>query len=137
MTFLPDQLLPVILGRSESFLREEIENSREEITEVLGGTRILVIGAAGTIGAAFVRVLARYPMEALHLVDISENNLVEVVRDFRSSGAALPEDFRTYSIDFSGPEMDALLRQESYDFVMNFAALKHVRSERDPFTKDI
>lgn len=134
MTFLPDQLLPVILGRSESFLREEIENSREEITEVLGGTRILVIGAAGTIGAAFVRVLARYPMEALHLVDISENNLVEVVRDFRSSGAALPEDFRTYSIDFSGPEMDALLGQESYDFVMNFAALKHVRSERDPFT---
>lgn len=123
-----------ILGRTESCLCDEIRECEAGISEALAGARILVIGAAGSIGAAFVRVLARYSMGALHLIDISENNLVEVVRDFRSSGEALPEDFRTFAIDFSGPEMDALLAAESYDHVLNFSALKHVRSERDPFT---
>lgn len=129
-----DSILPNILGRSESFLKADIENARSSFKDVLGGKRILVIGAAGSIGAAFVRALTNFSVRALHLIDISENNLVELVRDFRSSGTKLPEDFRTYAIDFSRPEMLSLLKTQSYDFVLNFAALKHVRSERDPFT---
>jgi FlaA1/EpsC-like NDP-sugar epimerase len=70
----------------------------------------------------------------LHLLDISENNLVEVVRELRSSDAAIPADFRTFCLDFTSVEMTALLRQQQYDYVLNFSALKHVRSERDPFT---
>jgi len=130
----PESVLAQILGRKDSFVEEEIRSFDGEITCALRGARLLVIGAAGSIGAAFTRVLAAYPMGGLHLIDLNENNLVEVVRGFRSSGMSLPEDFRTYTIDFTGPEMQALLKCESYDFILNFSALKHVRSERDPFS---
>mgnify|MGYP000885790072 FL=1 len=129
-----DTILPAILGREDSFLKADIEAKRAEITSTLVGKRVLVIGAAGSIGAAFSRVLAEYSVGALHLIDISENNLAELVRDFRSSGTNLPEDFQTFAIDFSGSEMRALLQMQAYDYVLNFAALKHVRSERDPLT---
>ena len=128
------QALPEILGRDRSFLHEEISSTRSQISEALSGASVLVIGAAGSIGGAFASELASYSMKRMHLVDISENNLAEVVRVFRSAGLTLPLDFQTFAIDFTGPEMRALLNKYSYDFVLNFSALKHVRSERDPFT---
>ena len=42
--------------------------------------------------------------------------------------------FQTYAIDYGGPEMGVLLRENQYEYVLNFSALKHVRSERDAFT---
>lgn len=123
-----------VLARSQSFLHDDLGMQRERIADAVRGTRILVIGAAGSIGAAFTREVVAYGPRALHLVDISENNLAEVVRDFRSSDVALPDDFATYAIDFGGVEMHALLSAQSYDYVLNFSALKHVRSERDPYT---
>lgn len=128
------QLLTRILGRSESLFQAEIESCRDQITDLLAGARLLVIGAAGSIGSAFVHELCRYPLRGLHLVDLNENSLVEVVRDLRAAGVRIPADFRTFSVDFSAPEFTALLCHESYSHVLNFAALKHVRSERDPYT---
>jgi FlaA1/EpsC-like NDP-sugar epimerase len=134
MTTRIEAVLPQILGRDVSFLQGELEESKDGIRGMLSRSRVLVIGAAGSIGSAFVRELTAFRLGALHLIDISENSLAEVVRNLRSSGTGLPGDFCTYAIDFTGPEMDALLGVESYDFVFNFSALKHVRSERDPFT---
>ncbi len=129
------ELLTKILGRKESLLANDMASQEKEIADTLSSSRILVIGAAGSIGSAFVKVLSRFRLRCLHLVDLSENCLVEVVRDLRSSGIALPDNFQTFAIDFSQTEFKAMLRQEqSYDFVLNFSALKHVRSERDPFT---
>ncbi|MDA7517832.1 polysaccharide biosynthesis protein [Akkermansiaceae bacterium] len=127
-------ILSAVLGRQHSFLEEDIAANASKISDSVKDARILVIGAAGSIGGAFVRELADYHPAGLHLIDISENNLAEVVRDLRSSGKRLPDDFATYALDFGGPEMRALLGQVSYDYVLNFSALKHVRSERDPFT---
>lgn len=104
------------------------------IRDRIGDARVLVIGAAGSIGAAFVRVLAGHRLAALHLVDLSENGLVEVVRDLRSSGTPLPDDFATFAVDFGAPEFAELLTDRRYDYVLNFSALKHVRSERDRYT---
>ncbi|MCP5536778.1 MAG: polysaccharide biosynthesis protein [Akkermansiaceae bacterium] len=129
-----NDILPTILGRDHSFLREDMEHARANIKDALGSARVLVIGAAGSIGSAFVTELAQYGLGGLHLLDVSENNLVEVVRQLRSGGIHLPDDFRTYAIDFSAMEMAALLKVEQYDYVLNFSALKHVRSERDPYT---
>lgn len=128
------QLNQLVVGRHVSFLHQEINNSREQIAAAVAPSRILVIGAAGSIGAAFTRELVKFSIQQLHLVDISENNLVELIRGFRSGGTALPDDFQSFAIDFTGPEMAALLSQHTYDYVLNFAALKHVRSERDQFT---
>ena len=129
-----NNVLSRVLGRDQSFLSDDMANANEAICEVLTNTRVLVIGAAGSIGSSFVMELAKFGLGGLHLLDISENNLVEVVRQLRSGGINLPDDFRTYAIDFSTQEMQALLKIEQYDYVLNFSALKHVRSERDPYT---
>lgn len=130
-----EELLKKILKRSESMFAEDIHNHRTRLTECVRGARILVIGAAGSIGCAFVRQLVSYQPAALHLVDISENNLVEVVRDLRSSLIALPDNFKTFAVAMGSLEFDRLLdAEESYDYVVNFSAMKHVRSERDSFS---
>ena len=123
-----------ILGRQKSFIHEDISAAKAELSRLIERSRILVIGAAGSIGGSFTSELVKYNPAGLHLIDISENNLVEVVRNLRSSGRTVPADFRTFAVDFGSPEFHALLQIESYDYVMNFSALKHVRSERDPFT---
>ena len=135
MSDVAPELLARVLGRDSSLFAADIESSRAALDEAITGARVLVIGAAGSIGAAFVRQLVPYGPAALHLVDISENGLVEIVRELRSSTLAMPGDFRTFSIGLGSPELRAFVRSDfDYDFVLNFAALKHVRAERDPYS---
>jgi len=95
----------------------------------------LVIGGAGTIGQAVCKEIFRRNPRILHVVDISENNLVELVRDIRSSFGYIEGDFRTFALDIGSPEFDVLVaHEEPYDYVLNLSALKHVRSEKDPYT---
>lgn len=124
----------LVTGRAESLFQSDLLRFHEQMKSLLADSSVLVIGAAGSIGGTFAREIASYPMRALHLVDISENNLAEVVRDLRSSGTALPADFATLALDFTAPEMRAYLKGTRHDYVFNFSALKHVRSERDPYT---
>lgn len=113
----------------------DIERHERDIAAMVAQSRFLVIGGAGSIGQAVTREIFRRSPRALHVVDISENNLVELVRDLRSTLGYLCEDFRTFAIDCGSPEYDALLHgQSGYDYVLNLSALKHVRSEKDPFT---
>lgn len=129
------ELEEIVLGRKESLFASDLAAARRKLCEEIEGSRVLVIGAAGSIGGAFVKVLASYSPGSLWLVDPSENNLVEVVRDLRSSGVSLPKDFGTVAIGFGTQEFEAFYSQVGqFDFVLNFAALKHVRSERDPFS---
>lgn len=95
----------------------------------------MVIGAAGSIGAAVVRALLPYRPDALDLVDTNENGLVEIVRCCHNEGCPLPSGSSAAALDFTGPEFCRFLgSRRPYDYVLNFAALKHVRSESDPFT---
>lgn len=134
MNIIPEELLANILGRSCSFMSEDIAKYELDLTKIIGSSKLLIIGAAGSIGQAFVFEVLKYKPAGVHLIDISENNLVEVVRQLRSGGHFVPEEFKTFAIDYTAVEMDALLNVESYDYVLNFSALKHVRSERDAFT---
>ena len=130
-----EEILWKMLGRERPLFLQDIEVNSDDLSSKIRGARILVVGAAGTIGGAFTREVAKYSPRGLCLIDLSENNLVETVRNLRSSNCPLPEDFQTLAIDFRGIEFDRFLKaQESFDYVANFAALKHVRSERDPFT---
>ncbi len=68
-------------------------------------------------------------------MDISENNLVELVRDLRSSFIHIPDDFETFAIALGSIEFEIFFNsQKDYDYVINFSAMKHVRSEKDPYT---
>jgi len=58
-----------------------------------------------------------------------------LVRDIRSSFGYIEGDFKTYALDIGSVEYDAFIKSdERYDYVLNLSALKHVRSEEDPFT---
>ena len=61
--------------------------------------------------------------------------MVELVRDIRSSFGYIDGDFQTFSLDIDSDEYDAFIKADGkYDYVLNLSALKHVRSEKDPFT---
>lgn len=125
-----------ILGRSSPFFEGDLENFDDQITDLIESSTFLVIGAAGSIGQSVTKEIFRRNPKKLHAVDISENNLVELVRDIRSSFGYIVGEFSTFAIDCGSDEFAALLNSNSepYDYVLNLSALKHVRSEKDPFT---
>ena len=124
-----------LIGRHAPLFETDIAKYDSQLRAVILGARCLVIGGAGSIGQAVVREIFRRGPKALHVVDISENNMVELVRDIRSTLGYIEGDFRTFAIDFGSLEFEALVRAEGpYDYVFNLSALKHVRSEKDPFT---
>lgn len=124
-----------IIGRKNHLFEEDISNNEKEISNLVSKNRFLVIGGAGSIGQAVTREIFKRNPIALHVIDISENNLVELVRDLRSTIGYINGDFQTFCIDCSSNEYLALMNSnDSYDYILNLSALKHVRSERDPYT---
>ncbi len=125
-----------VTGREESLLTEDISHFREELTREIKGKKVLVIGGAGTIGASFIRALLPFEPATLVVVDINENGLTELVRDCRSRmEISLPADFKSYPINFNDKVFYKIFRKEGpFDIVANFAAHKHVRSEKDAFS---
>ena len=108
---------------------------RKKLSGMVKASRFLVIGGAGSIGQAVTREIFKRDPKALHVVDISENNMVELVRNVRSTIGYGSGDFRTFAIDCGSAEYEAFFRNEGpYDYVLNLSALKHVRSEKDPYT---
>lgn len=125
-----------ITGRSVSLLNRDFAVNQHAINEEVNGRSVLVIGGAGTIGSSFIKALLRYNPGKLIVVDINENGLTELVRDCRSSAASrLPADFRSYPVNFGDKVFNKIFKQEApFDIVANFAAHKHVRSEKDVFS---
>jgi FlaA1/EpsC-like NDP-sugar epimerase len=124
-----------LIGRERQLFDADVQRHEAELMDLVGSSRFLVIGGAGSIGQAVTREIFKRSPLALHVVDISENNMVELVRDIRSTLGYIDGDFRTFAIDCASREFDALINAEpNYDYVLNLSALKHVRSERDPFT---
>ena len=124
-----------LIGRSNRLFASDIEKNSTLIAELIENHRFLVIGGAGSIGQAVVKEIFKRKPKALHVVDLSENNMVELVRDLRSSIGYIDGDFRTFSIDCGSSIFKAFLDSHGpYDYVLNLSALKHVRSEKDPFT---
>jgi FlaA1/EpsC-like NDP-sugar epimerase len=124
-----------LIGRNAEIFTEDISSSEQELSRIVSGSTFLVIGGAGSIGQAVTKeIFKRNPLK-LHVVDISENNLVELVRDLRSTYGYIDGDFQTFALDIGSIEYDAFIEADGqYDYVLNLSALKHVRSEKDPFT---
>jgi UDP-N-acetylglucosamine 4,6-dehydratase len=124
-----------LIGRSSELLASDIKRYEEELSSIVSSSSFLVIGGAGSIGQAVVKeIFSRFPRK-LHVVDINENNLAELVRDIRSSYGYIDGEFRTLALDVGSLEYDAFIYADGrYDYVLNLSALKHVRSEKDPYT---
>jgi len=124
-----------LIGREKELFIQDINHHENELSKIVSSSSFLVIGGAGSIGQAVVKEIFKRNPNKLHVVDISENNLVEVVRDIRSSFGYIDGDFQTFALDIGSIEYDAFIKADGkYDYVLNLSALKHVRSEKDPFT---
>ena len=124
-----------IIGRQKALFSFDIKFFSKELCEKIQSSRFLIIGGAGTIGQAVTKEIFKRDPQALHVVDISENNMVELVRDLRSTEGYGSGDFKTFAVDCGSVEFEALIASEHpYDYVFNLSALKHVRSESDPYT---
>ena len=124
-----------LIGRNKELFTEDIRQHEKELQQIVSDSRFLVIGGAGSIGQAVTKEIFKRNPKKLHVVDISENNMVELVRDIRSSIGYIDGDFKTFALDVGSAEYDAFIEADGkYDYVLNLSALKHVRSEKDPFT---
>ncbi|AKB07643.1 UDP-N-acetylglucosamine 4,6-dehydratase [Vibrio cholerae] len=129
-----NSILPLI-GRTNALFIKDIAKHEAELCHIVSQSRFLVLGGAGSIGQAVTKEIFKRHPQKLHVVDISENNMVELVRDIRSSFGYIDGDFQTFALDIGSIEYDAFIKADGqYDYVLNLSALKHVRSEKDPFT---
>ncbi|MBU2896862.1 UDP-N-acetylglucosamine 4,6-dehydratase [Vibrio hepatarius] len=127
-------ILPLI-GRTEALFTKDIESHEAELSRIISESSFLVLGGAGSIGQAVTKEIFKRNPRKLHVVDISENNMVELVRDIRSSLGYINGDFQTFALDIGSLEYDAFIKADGkFDYVLNLSALKHVRSEKDPYT---
>ena len=124
-----------LIGREKELFSQDINVYEPELKRIIADSTFLIVGGAGSIGQAVTKEIFKRNPKKLHVVDISENNLVELVRDIRSSYGYIAGDFQTFALDVGSIEYDAFISADGqYDFVLNLSALKHVRSEKDPYT---
>jgi FlaA1/EpsC-like NDP-sugar epimerase len=124
-----------LIGRDKALFTADIHQHEALLQQTISGSRFLVLGGAGSIGQAVTKEIFKRQPKKLHVVDISENNMVELVRDIRSSFGYIDGDFQTFALDIGSLEYDAFIKADGqYDYVLNLSALKHVRSEKDPYT---
>jgi FlaA1/EpsC-like NDP-sugar epimerase len=124
-----------LIGRSNKLFNDDLNQYENKLSSIIPDSKFLVLGGAGSIGQSVTKEIFRRNPKKLHVVDISENNLVELVRDIRSSLGYIKGEFKTFALDISSLEYNAFFNSDGkYDYVLNLSALKHVRSEEDPFT---
>ena len=123
-----------IINRDESLFAQDLRTNERILKAEIKGKKVLVIGGAGTIGASFIRVLLNYKPGLLVVVDTNENGLTELTRKLRSDiKVQLPDEYLTYPMSFSSGTFNKILDKYNFDIVANFAAHKHVRSEKDHY----
>jgi FlaA1/EpsC-like NDP-sugar epimerase len=124
-----------LIGRVLPLLDSDVSALTAQLDALVIKSRFLVLGAAGTIGQAVTKEIFKRQPTKLHIIDISENNLTELVRDIRSTFGYIAGDFQSFALDIGSIEYDAFIKSDGrYDYILNLSALKHVRSEKDPFT---
>ncbi|MCW8129546.1 MAG: polysaccharide biosynthesis protein [Planctomycetota bacterium] len=124
-----------ITGRPVGLFEEDLAARRHQIKEAVTGRRMLVAGGAGSIGSATIMELLRFEPAALTVLDTSENNLAELIRAIRSREQAFQGELKFEPLDYGSPLARHFLASlPQQDVVLSFAALKHVRSERDAFS---
>lgn len=125
-----------VTSRKESLLKKDFLKYEDDLNNRINGKKVLVIGGAGTIGSSYIKAILKFNISKLVVVDINENGLTELVRDLRSSvDYNIPDEFITYPVNFGERVFEKIFRYHGpFEIVANFAAHKHVRSEKDFFS---
>ncbi len=123
------------LQSGQSLFHADLAKCEAQLASIVNTSSFLILGGAGSIGQSVTKEIFKRNPKKLHVVDLSENNTVELVRDLRSSFGYIDGEFKTFSLDIGSIEYDFFIKSDGrYDYVLNLSALKHVRSEKDPYT---
>ena len=102
-----------LIGRNATLFDSDLKKHHSSIKNLVEKSKFLVIGGAGTIGQSVTKEIFKLNPKLLHVVDISENNMVELVREIRSSIGYGRGEFQTFAIDCGSEDF-------KYFFKMNF-----------------
>jgi FlaA1/EpsC-like NDP-sugar epimerase len=74
-----------MIGRDQQLFVPDILVYEDALRKIIQASLFLIIGASGTIGQAVTKEIFKRDPRKIHIIDISENNVVELVRDLRST----------------------------------------------------
>lgn len=133
---IPQFINTHITNRPTSLFAPDIESNSAVLSKKIEGKSVLVIGGAGTIGSSYIKAILKFKPGKLYVVDTNENGLTELTRTLRSDvNMYVPEDYKTYPMSFGDPVFRKMFLAEGpFHIVANFAAHKHVRSEKDKYS---
>lgn len=114
---------------SNRFSLSSKENN--EIKLDLKNSKILIVGAAGSIGSEFVKRILDYKFDKLTLLDKDENSLVDLNRDINLFFPNIKKKVNYNVLDITSSNIDSIIKNNKISHYFNFAALKHVRSEEN------
>ena len=117
------------LFNSNRFSLRSKENS--EIKKDLKNAKILILGAAGSIGSEFTKRILKYKFNKLTLIDKDENSLVDLNRDINLFYPNIKKKVNYNVLDITSSNIDSIIQHKKITHYFNFAALKHVRSEEN------
>jgi FlaA1/EpsC-like NDP-sugar epimerase len=122
-----------VTGRSTSLFATDFQERLPQLQRMIEGKTLLLTGGAGFIATQTLKqVLGLHPALVV-IADSSENGLAELVRTLRSDGLVGPGTrIEPRLVDITSPLVERMLDEIGpVDVAWQFAAAKHVRTERD------
>ena len=114
------------LKMSDFLGREPVDLDPTPLRKSLGGARVLVTGAGGSIGSELCRQIARLPVEKLVMLDFSETALFEISEEVRSAESGVGRACAVLCDIRHREELKAVFEEWKPNVVIHAAAFKHV-----------
>ena len=112
--------------------RFEIEKKEQiEIKKLFQKENVLITGASGSIGSAFTKKILNFNYKNLYLLDKDENSLTELNREILINYKVPIKKIKFICSDITSLNIDEFLLKNKITIYLNFAAVKHVRTEEN------
>ncbi len=127
---LSDVMRSKVREEVELLPRQEIEVDMDEIGNLLRNKRILITGAAGSIGSEMVRQIASFHPAKMILIDQAETPMHDLMLEMKKNWEYLDKKMIVASI-VNKPRMEKIFAKYKPDYVFHAAAYKHVPMMED------